>query len=521
MYLFPDHLWAPQRRGLEETMKLVSDGKHVCYYGPTGSGKTVVAFELMNWAISLGMKSIFYLNRKLLIDQTVKRAKEAGMPIGVRAAGFEDEYDWSAPCQIASADTEWSRVHKRNIWEPFRAHLVIIDELHLQKQDKMKAIMDGHRARGAVSVGMTATPIGVSHMCDELVVSGTLAEYRACKALVPAIVKSIEQPDMSKVKRNATGEYIMDGEKKRIYTQSIVGNVLKYWKEHNPDGRATFLYAPGVPESRWFTEQFMDAGIPWAHIDATDAVLDGKQIKLTRGVWQEILGRMKDGRLRGISNRFKAREGIDLPFAYHALLATPIGSLASYLQTIGRILRYSPETPDHVIVSDFGGCYWQHGSPNHDRDWRSWWNLSEATVSGMHLNNIKERKEPEPIRCPMCGTERLRGSKCVNPECGFEHQKSVREVLMENGQLKTREGHLVRERNRKEKNDTQALWSGLVHGHLRKVKSGKSDGVTFAQMEAWFFRQHHYYPPRTLKMMPKYESDWSNKIHLVGVENLT
>jgi hypothetical protein len=215
------------------------------------------------------------------------------------------------------------------------------------------------------------------------------------------------------------------------------------------------------------------------------------------------------------------REGIDLPFAYHALLATPIGSLASYLQTIGRILRYSPETPDHVIVSDFGGCYWQHGSPNHDRDWRSWWNLSEATVSGMHLNNIKERKEPEPIRCPMCGTERLRGSKCVNPECGFEHQKSVREVLMENGQLKTREGHLVRERNRKEKNDTQALWSGLVHGHLRKVKSGKSDGVTFAQMEAWFFRQHHYYPPRTLKMMPKYESDWSNKIHLVGVENLT
>lgn len=854
-YALPDWLWPPQRRGLEQTIQLLEGGKSVCLYGPTGSGKTAQAFELMNWAMSRGMKSIFYLNRKLLIDQTAKRAFDVGLPIGLRAADFDDLYDHTAPCQIASADTEWSRVHTRKIWPAFAADLVIIDELHIQKATKMKEILEGHKARGALVVGLTATPIGISHMVDELVVSGTLAEYRECKALVPAIVKSIEQPDMRKVKRNATGEFILDGQRRKIYTQSIVGNVIDRWKKYNPDARPTLLYAPGVAESVWFTQKFMEAGVNWAHIDATDGIVDGKRTKLTRTVWAEIQERFKDGDIRGISNRFKCldskteiltrrgwvgpvqfsendevasldldtdrikwskpwatvfhlqnrfyeiknhsldvrvthdhnllvrsnckrcrnwklipaedaatrkgsfripvagledvpdmpdltdaqisligwfltdghvgpdgrlticqstsqpqeihehiveslndsgvkwksgdyearighkvyaparhyrvsrkelsrvgltdyldkdmsrrlmalsrrqlcillkainygdgskprhptwipktleiskgnttflsrlqalcvvrgmranlhidqkcsrlyvtpnrdyavvrgssdddppgmkrvrlvksptsqiegawcvatyydtivtrrngkvaivgncREGLDLPFTYHAIFATPIGSLASYLQTIGRVLRYSPETPDHVLVTDHGGCYWAHGSPNHDRDWRSWWTLPEAVISRMHLDRIKERKAPEPIRCPKCEGERTRGSKC--PFCGFEHEKSRRIVIQESGEMRTREGHLVRARHRAEKPNTQQLWKGLVLGHLRKCKSGRSKGITFSQMEAWFFREHKYFPPRTLKFMPRRESDWHNKIHYVGIEGMT
>lgn len=519
-YQLPDYLWTPQRRGLDETMALVEQGKHVCLYGPTGSGKSLQAFCLMEWAMAHRTKSIFYLNRTLLIDQTMRRAMEAGMPIGVRAAGFEDYYDFSAPMQIASTDTEYSRVVQRNIWEPFKAHLVIVDEGHIQKATKMQALLDDHKKRGAAVVMLTATPIGVAHMVDELVVSGTLQEYRDCKALVPAIVKSIEQPDLSKVKRNATGEFVLDGERRRVYTQSIIGNVIERWKKHNPDGRPTLAYWPGVQESVWGTGQFMEAGIPWAHVDATDCVVDGKRAKLTRDRWLEIQERLKDGTLKGVSSRFKLREGVDMPFVYHAIFATPIGSLASYLQTIGRVLRYSEETPDHVLVTDHGGCYLHHGSPNHDRPWRQWWTLPEAVVSKAHMNNIKEGKEREPIRCPKCEGERLRGSKC--PFCGFEHEKSVRSVRYEDGRLKTYEkDHFIKPRIRKEKPDTQQLWSGLVHGHLRKVARGQSTGTSFSQMEAWFFRQFHYYPPRSLKMMPKNEWDWHNKIHLVGVENMT
>lgn len=518
-YQLPDWLWPPQRRGLEQTIERLNDGKSVCLYGPCGSGKTNIAFELMNWAMARGWRSIFYINRKLLIDQTAKRAFEAGLPIGVRAAGFDDWCDFSAPCQIASADTEWSRTWKRHIWEPFEADLVLIDELHLQKATKMSDILAEHKKQGALVVGLTATPIGVSHMVDELVVSGTLAEYRECKALVPAIVRSIEQPDMRKVARNATGEFILDGRRRRIYTQSIVGNVISRWKKYNPDARPTLLYAPGVAESVWFTEQFRKAGVNWAHIDATDAMVDGKRVKLTRTLWDEIQERFKDGDIRGISNRFKAREGLDLPFAYHAIFATPIGSLASYLQTCGRVLRYSPETPGHVLVTDHGGCYLAHGSPNHDRDWHRWWTMPEAVISRMHLDGIKERKTPEPIRCPQCEGERTRGSKC--PFCGFEHEKSVRRVIQENGNLRVVEGDFIRARHRRQAPNTQELWKGLVLGHLKKCERGKSKGVTFAQMEAWFFREHHYYPPRTLKFMPKHEADWYNKISYVGLGGMT
>jgi len=473
----------------------------------------------MLWAMSMKLKTIFYLNRTLLLDQTMRRAFEMGLPIGVRAAGYDDYYDWSAPIQIASTDTEFARVHTRKIWERFKAALVIVDELHLQKRAKMQAIIDGHKLDGAVVVGMTATPIDVGHMADELVVSGTLQEYRDCKALVPAIVKGIEHPDLSKVKRNATGEFVLDGQRRRIYTQSIIANVIDRWKKYNPDARPTLAYWPGVAESVWGTQQFVDAGVSWAHIDATDAVVDGGRTKLTRSVWRDLTERFKAGDIKGISSRFKAREGLDFPFAYHAIFATPIGSLASYLQTVGRVLRYSEETPDMALVTDHGGAYLYHGSPNHDRDWRAWWGLPESVVSKSHTNSIKERKEREPIRCPQCEGERLRGSKC--PFCGFEHEKSVRKVVFEDGSFKTYEReHFIKPRNRQSRHNTAKLWSGLIHGHLRKVARGKSEGTTFAQMEAWFYRENHYYPPRDIPMMPKNEWDWHRKIHMVGVEGL-
>jgi hypothetical protein len=73
-----------------------------------------------------------------------------------------------------------------------------------------------------------------------------MQEYRDCGALVMAAVYSISQPDLRRIKRNLTGEFILDGQKRRVFTQSIIGDVYDVaWKQHNPDGRPAFLYAPG------------------------------------------------------------------------------------------------------------------------------------------------------------------------------------------------------------------------------------------------------------------------------------
>lgn len=514
MFQLSPHLWPPQRRGIEETIAALAAGKDVCLYGPTGAGKTVVAVELLKWAMSQGCRGAFYVNRRLLVGQTITRFQEAELPIGVRCAGYDDFYDHTAPVQICSSQTEQARCYQRKIWQQLQTELVIIDERHLQKAAVMEKIVADHKSRGAMIVGLTATPVGVSHTADVLVISGTLAEYRACKAIVPAVVRSIEQPDLSKVERNKTGEFILDGKRRAIYTQSIVGNVIGRWKKYNPDARPTLLYAPGVAESVWFTEKFREAGVNWCHVDATDAVLDGARVKLSRAIWEEIRERFLAGEIKGISSRFKLREGVDMPQVWHCILATPIGSLVSYIQTVGRVLRYSTETPDSVLVTDHGGNYLRHGSPNDDRPWREFWDLPEGAVSSWRVNQIRERKEREPIRCPKCEGERKGGHKC--PHCGFEHEKSQRHVIMRDGKMVEREGRLIRPKYVSTRPDTERNWVNMYWGYFRKP----SNQCTFAQMEAFFSREYGYFPPRTLPFMPKSEADWHRRVKDVPRDRL-
>ena len=816
VFQLANELWVPQARGIQQATALLMQGKSVCLYGPTGSGKTRVAIELFKWAEYLDLTGCFYVNRKLLIGQTAKRFTEAGLDFGIRAADYEDEYRLNARFQICSADTERSRVIERKTWNLHRSGIVIVDECfpagtlvdgrrietiragdvvtsydhhlqcpvnrrvaatkqsrtesivsvefssgrvlnctenhpiwvsslgsyieafclvagdevlyaaeigianrkdlcgmraeipvrplpaeefllqqgmqgkddeamplrqggcsewplqaddgqephenpwrsgegtgypdghraqascsrrertrthfsgvengegawmadkcdsenrmpaigevvpdtlqdrrrvqlaedrsrnrrqvslddreedsgqeeggffevdrvvsvtvhergsgpeferlcpggfvfnieveehhnylaggylvhncHIQKSDAMRWLLMHHRENGAMIVLLTATPIGLSEWADELVISGTMQEYRDCKALVPAKVFTIEQPDMSKVKRNATGEFVIEDRKRKIYTQSIVASVIDSWKQHNPDARPTMMYAPGKPESVWLTEQFRKAGVNFCHVDATDAVVDGERYTLNRPLWEDILGRYRDGQIKGLSSRFKLREGIDVPATYHCILATPIGSLASYIQTVGRVLRYSPETPEHVVVTDHGGNYLRHGSPNHDRAWADWWRLPEHAVSEWHTNQIRDGKIAEPIRCPKCGMERTGGIQCPNKECGHKHEKSKRVVIMEDGRLVEREGRLVRARHIRKKPDTAQIWERMFWG-WKKKKLDRS----FAQLYGYFTHEHGYSPPKDLPYMPRNTADWYAHVHRVPMGNL-
>lgn len=506
-------LWEPQRRGCQETIDLLNQGKRVCLYSPTGGGKTKQAMELFRWAQYQGMGATFYVNRKLLISQTAKRFYDAGLNYGIRASEYDDMFDQTAPFQITSADTERVRVFDKKTWTLHDSGLIVVDEAHIQKTETMRKILDCYEQAGAKIVLLTATPIGLSKWADEIVISGRIKEYRDCNALVPAKVFSHGQPDMSKIKRSKTGEFVLDGRKTQVYTQHIVGHVVEMWKEHNPDARPTMLFAPGKPESVWLTEHFTKIGVNWCHIDATDAVVDGKRYKLTRNLYEEILERFKDGNIKGLSSRFKLREGVDVPSVYHCILATPIGSLASYIQTVGRVLRYSPETSDHVIITDHGGNYLRHGSPNHDRDWKLWWTLPEHVVSEMHTNLIRDKKIPEPICCHICKHERTFGHKC--PKCGFEHGISKRHVAYEDGEFREHDGDLVPRRAVQIRSQTLSDWCKMFWGFKKKGTQR-----TLAQLYGFFCHEKGYAPPRDMPFMPKYEEGWNMRASEIDMRTL-
>ena len=506
----------PQRAVVEAAIAKLKQKQSFVIQAPTGCGKTRMSGELFRWAAEHGMQGAFYASRRLLIGQTYNAFENQGLELGIRAAEFDSMANKGAPFQICSTNTEYVRCIKprgdREKEDLHNAKLVIVDEGHLQRGEMMQSIIAEHRMDGANVVIISATPVGMSHMVDDILCGARLRDWRECGAIVPVKTYSIEQPDMRKVKRNAAGEYIWKGKRKKIYIQSIVGNVIDQWKTKNGDARPTLLYAPGVEESVWFTERFSKRGINWCHVDASDCIIDGKRRKMDQGAWLEIQSRLVDGTIKGVSSRFKLREGVDLPFAYHAIIATPIGSLTSYLQIIGRIMRRSAETPEEVICTDHGGCYWRFGSPNHDRPWEAFFHQSEGQVHTSFQDDVSRGEEKEPIRCPQCGLERRSGIEC--PECKYVAKRSQRKVVQADGTLKIRDGNLVTPKRIKLNPTTQAEWTGMFWGHRKKTDR------TFLQMEAWFCKKYGYWPPRTLDWMPKKKHHWAMKVKNVPLDAL-
>ena len=425
--------------------------------GPTGSGKSLTMTALLRWCVQNGGRAALYSNRRLLTNQLITGLQSHGLKIGVRAADFDGHEDASAPIQICSLQTEMSRVFKRRkkavedgesedrarlMYPLEKVDLVLIDEVHMQAAASAEAVIAEYRENGAKVVGFTATPTDLSHIFSELIEAGTVKECLAHKALVPAHVFSCEELDTRHIKPQATGEYSIKEIEKKIWTPQIFGYVWHHWRRLNPHGRQTLGFAPGVSHSVWFAElfsdpanypqktewlarqreslqwsdamceEFMRHGVRAAHIDGADVWVDGKRFKTTPQARADVMGEWKDGKISVVWNRFVLREAIDMPSLYHLILACPIGSVVSYVQVVGRVMRWSKETPDAVLITDHGGNAWRHGSPNEDRDWSKFWHLPSSAMTDERMESMRNKSKPEPITCPRCRAVRRSGTKC-------------------------------------------------------------------------------------------------------------
>jgi DNA repair protein RadD len=504
-------LWPHQAAGLQETFSAIEAGKtRIGFTSPTGGGKSRCMFEMMRYAEKREWPVALYATRNMLIEQLCETMDSYGIQYGVRAAELPEMENLNAAVQVASIKTEDQRVFKKKQRSLHHAKLVLWDEAHMQKAGVAQKIFKTHEEQGAINIGLTATPLGISHMYEDLIVAGTNRELRDCGAHLPCEVYAPDEPDMSQVRRSKTGEFVIEQRKYEIWTQSIVGRVIDYYNTLNPNRLPTLLFAPGVKESMWFVNQLEEAGIRAAHIDGNNVYRDGREYKSSRKQRRKAVDDLRAGSLDIVCNRFVLREGIDIPELFHCILATPIGSLLSYIQTVGRVLR-NHESLDRVIIQDHGGNFWRHGSPNANRDWRQLWKISEKAASSLRMEQLREQKEPEPIVCPACGAVRMTGAVCVS--CDFQHTKSVRMVVQENGELREQSGRIMKPRNRVKRNDTEQKWIRVYH-RMKKA------GMNFNQAEALFFRENFYWPTRDLPFMPKDDYDRHKLVKDVPTELL-
>lgn len=383
--------WSHQTFAVEETLAAIARGeRRICLTSPTGGGKTWVACELIRRWLDDGLKVALYTNRKLLVEQTSRVLTAEGVRHGVRANGYDD-YRHRA-VQVSSIQTEHARVLKGRQWELHEADRVLIDEAHLQKGNVAKTILDAHLAAGAAYVGLTATPLGIGDVYDHLIVAGTTSELRACGALVLCHHYGPDEPDLRHIGKVALGEDLTEKQnRKAIMTQGVFGRVITNLLRLNPELKPSILFAPGVPESLWFAERLHNPAlrdteeeralpaITAAHIDGETVWVNGKLYRSSKDARAEVMEMSKDGRVAVLCNRYVLREGIDAPWLAHGIFATVFGSLQSYLQSGGRLLR-AHHSLSSVTLQDHGGCLDTETEILTARGWVRWDTIRDDDV---------------------------------------------------------------------------------------------------------------------------------------------
>lgn len=495
--------WAHQTYGVSRTRTLLDAGvKRICFTAPTGAGKSLCMQRMIEW----GLPTVVYANRTMLIEQLARGLDEAGIPFGMQVSGYAPSVFENL--QIASIQTVASRMAKKRM-EPHDAKLVIIDEIHAERAERCQKVMDWHLERGAQVVGFTATPVGIGHLMDEMVQAAVNSELFRCGALIPAHTYAPDEPASSSFKSQTMGLLQFKDEVKEVIMPVIFGRVIDHYRKLNPEQKPSILFAPGVEESRWFTEKFNKAGIPWSHIDGERININGEDMAATRENRMLLLEASKKGTTKGISNRFVLREGIDARWLAHGIFACTFGSVASFLQSGGRLLR-ACEGLTHVTVQDHGGNHWRHDSLNADRHWSL--DDTEKSLKEKHEAKYRTKEESEPLVCPKCSKVRSRGVEC--PACKFVAKGHRRMVIQTDGTLREVRGDVYRPRKVNTSPEDHQKWKSCVY-------RCKAKGMNFNQARGLFLRETGTVPGPDFPMLPIEGADWGQKVQDVPYSRLT
>ena len=539
-------LWPHQKRGIHDVLSALNSGKRrICFTSPTGAGKSAVLSEVIKDRVFHGQRCVLYSNRRLLTEQLMGQLSRDGISFGVRAAEYEEHVDDSAPVQLCSIQTDQKRVIEKRRKAGFGndeigrrqfslapADLVILDEAHLQKGPTACGIVNEYHDSGAAILGVTATPLGVSHVYDDLIIAGNNSELRGCGALLPAYVYSCPEIDTSRIERvrSQGGEFSLADIRKHCWTQAIYGHVADSLKKNNPDMRPFLLFAPGVQESVGFDKHLNSLGIKVAHVDGEDCIVNGERYKSSRDVRRQIISDVKSGRIFGVTNRFVLRESVDIPELYMLVLACPIGILLSYFQICGRVIL-AHDSLDSVVINDHGGSHWRHGSPNADRDdiWRKYFHDpdGETLPTDVRMEEMRTGKEECPLCCQSCGSVQLmpKTGRCY--KCNHDLRgKRSRFVIQRDGSLVEVTGLPVKPRREVKTKDMQDAWSRAFWAAKRP--GGKLENHSFAQLRGMIASGHFsgfeklrgQFPGEGTKFTPKNSADWFRVVKNVPMFDL-
>jgi superfamily II DNA or RNA helicase len=410
-----------QIKAQEVLRQLFVGSRRVLLVSPTGSGKSVMGAEFVEWFLRRNPRArvLWLAHRTELINQAERELGKAGLRSvgvlsGVRKTGQ------TARVLVASVQTLVRR-------EVPHFDLVVVDEAHRVEAESYKAILAALPKSRVL--GLTATPwrldgkplgetfqrMYITASMTELIALGWLARPVAygvtkdkAKAMVARLAKS-------------QGDYSAKELERAMMRGQLMGDIVQDHARRAGD-KPTLVFAAGREHGKALAKRFREAG-------RTVEYLDGETPAKER---EALLARLASGETQIVVNVDVLTEGFDCPDVKCVVLARPTRSRTRFLQYCGRASR--PTGDKRSIILDHAGNCWRHKLPDHDHEWSL---------------KAREKRDGEnaPIKvCASCGALiPLSAPEC--PECGAKqpmNERDLREKEAELERLKAEEKERAR-----------------------------------------------------------------------------
>lgn len=458
----------------------------------TGAGKTHIASMVAEAAVARGGVFLFIVDSLELVEQAASKFRSLGLGVGV-IQGDHWQTNYAAPIQVATIQTLRSRWEYLNL----EASVVMIDECHVIHK-MHEEIIEECKAKGIPVIGLSATPFrkGLGKIFDKLVIGATTAELVKLGYLVPARCYAPFIPNLTNVRKAASGDWHEDALGEFMGDAKIVGDIVTNWKLLGQN-RQTLVFACNVAHSKAIRDAFRRAGITAEHIDGYDKDIEKRT---------KIINDFKAGKIRVLVNVMILVKGFDTDVGC-VVLARPTRSLMMHIQAIGRGLRTAPNKEDCIVIDHAGNCL-RLGLPTDDLPMELCDGTKRLDRKDREKKDVELKKERP---CPNCGamvTSLLCGA------CGYLNEFKE--------DVKAKEGHLVelkgkKLRNRNDSKEIKERFYGELkfYANLKGFKSGWPANVYRSVYGVWPNAHKDARPvettPATMKWIKHHAIKWAKR----------
>lgn len=433
--------------------------KAVLLQSPTGSGKSVMASEIVRRAVSKGSSVWFMVPRRELIRQMSAIFNDFGIRHGYIAAG--SPYRPMATAYVCGTDTVKSRL--KHLSPP---RLAVVDETHYGGEG-LNEIIKWLKSNGTIILGLSATPWKLSGKglgcwytdmvqgptIQHLIDAGRLSKYRY---FAPDIV------NLSGVKVTG-GDYAKGQLAERMEQDRVlIGSAVKHYTEH-AEGKLNIAYCVSIAHSEITAQTFNEAGVPAAHIDGKTS--DDERKRIIKAFAKRELKVLTNCELLTFGFDLASQVGMDVTVESMSDLR-PTKSLALQMQKWGRVLRRK-DYP--ALIFDHANNFMEHDSPSDERDW---------TLADRERGSRKSGERVEPVKhCwPGCGFCHKPAPVC--PNCGNVYPIQSREISEVDGELREIDVASIKREKK------QQVWKAKTLDDLKAIERERGYKPGWAMIQA-------------------------------------